>query len=104
MNYRCAYGLVSFDFTTMTVTDASPSVSVRVGGNPGTMTGTFTDADSIDADNVLTGSCTETYAVVGDFVDANTFEGTFSATYTYRSNPAQCADCVSGDWFFTATR
>lgn len=101
VSYRCAFGLVNFSFATVTIVDGYPSISVRGSGNVGTMTGSFSSATDFDADNVLTGSCTETYAISGTFTDANTFDAVIDATFTGGSS---CFDCRNQSWTVTGTR
>lgn len=104
ISYRCAYGFVNFSITRFTITDANPVITIATGsGNPGTLSGSFTGPTDVEAQNVLPGSCTETYEVLGTFVDENTLNGTFTATFT-PSRSGACYDCTDGSWSFTATR
>lgn len=99
VSYTCAFGLVNFNFSSLTIVDGYPSISVRGSGNVGTMTGSFSTATDFSADNYLPGSCAETYTINGTFTDANTLDATLDATYV-----GSCFGCTSRSWTFTATR
>lgn len=99
VSYSCAFGLVSINFSKMTVTDTSPTVSVRVSGNPGTLSGGFTTDTEIYVDNTLTGTCNETYELAGTFTSETDFSGSFTASFS-----GTCFDCTGSSWIFSATR
>ena len=99
VSYTCAFGLVNFNFSSLTIVDGYPSISVRGSGNVGTMTGTFSSATDFTADNYLPGSCAETYTINGTFVDDYTLDATIDAAYV-----GSCFGCTSRSWTFTATR
>lgn len=103
VSYSCVFGIVNFNFASLTVYDAYPTITVVGGGSVGTMTGTFSTATDFSAQHVISGSCTETYAVTGAFVDEFTFTGTLTATFTPRSGGA-CYDCSNQSWAVTGTR
>ena len=99
VSYTCAFGLVNFNFSTLTIVDGYPSISVRGNGNVGTMTGTFSSTTDFTADTYLSGSCAETYTINGTFTDTTTLDATLDATYV-----GSCFGCTSRSWTFTATR
>jgi hypothetical protein len=83
--------LVSFNFDQLVVTDLNPTIKFAGGGSqPGTMVGSITGTSDFDADNSLAGTCTETYAISGQFTDYNNFDAIFTANYAGR-----CLDCVN---------
>ena len=101
-NYSCAWGLVSISVGQLNIYDANPVISVSTAGSqPGTMSGTF-DSDTIfEADNVLSGGCTERYEIIGQFVAPDVLNATLSATYI---GGGSCFDCSNQSWTFTAYR
>jgi hypothetical protein len=100
VSYSCAWGLVSFNFDQLVVTDLNPTIKFAGGGTqPGTMVGSVTATGEFDADNQLAGSCTETYAIEGQFTSYNTFDATFTATFA-----GSCFDCAKQTYTFTGTR
>jgi hypothetical protein len=102
VSYSCAYGLVAVDFGQMYVVDTYPTIAVsgQGGGQPGTMTGSFTSASDFTAQRVVSGACAETYVIDGTFTGENTFSGTFSASFS----GSYCYDCVAGSWSVEGTR
>jgi hypothetical protein len=102
VKYRCASGAVDIDFTQLTIADAYPSISIRAAGSsqPGNMTGTRTRAGAVNVDRTISGSCDESYSVVGSFTSDTDFSGTFYADFT----GAYCGNCVSQTFAVTATR
>lgn len=100
ISYSCAYGLVTYNFDQLVVTDLNPTIKFAGGGTqPGTMVGSITGSADFDADNQLPGSCTETYSIVGQFTSYNTFDATFTATYAGR-----CIDCTNQSYVIHGTR
>lgn len=94
VDYSCAFGLVSFNFDTLVVTDLNPTIKFKGSGSqPGTMVGSIDAYKEFDADNQLSGTCTETYAIVGVFTDSNNFDAEFSASYA-----GSCYDCNNQSW------
>jgi hypothetical protein len=100
--YSCAYGLVSVNFSTLTIVDAYPSIVVTggSGSQPGTMRGSFSSATAFSASNVLPGTCTETYTVTGNFLDPATLGATFEARFT----GSMCLGCSYYSTTFTSVR
>lgn len=96
VSYSCAFGIgININLSTLTVTDNNPIVYVSGGsGQPGTMTGSFTGDDTISAQNVLSGSCTETWSVNGAFSEGDYFEGTLYLTVS----GSGCFDCTNQFW------
>ena len=100
ISYSCAYGLVTYNFDQLVVTDLNPTIKFAGGGTqPGTMVGSITGSADFDADNQLPGSCTETYSVVGQYTSYNSFDATFTATYAGR-----CIDCTNQSYVIHGTR
>jgi hypothetical protein len=101
--YQCAFVvssfLVDFSFASVVISDTNPSLSVDTGDDPGILVGSFTSGTDFSVSNVLTGDCDETYGLTGSFTDANTFTGSFTATYT-----GNCLDCTNQNWSVTGTR
>jgi hypothetical protein len=97
VQYSCAYGYVDIDFDQVSIQDLYPSIkvtSVGSGSQPGTMEGSFSSTVDFDADRVLAGGCTETYAISGTFTSGDTFDAVFTASYSGR----QCLDCTDQSW------
>jgi hypothetical protein len=98
----CALGFVQLDFNQVIITDSNPTIIVaETSSQPGTMTGTFSTDTDWTSQNVLLGSCTETYTMTGTFDDANTFTALFEADFT---PVAACLGCVYRSWSVTGTR
>jgi hypothetical protein len=101
-SYSCAFGLVSVSVGQLSIYDAWPVISVGASGSqPGTMAGAFSSDTIFEAENVLSGGCTETYTIVGEFVAADVVNATLSATFT---GGGSCFDCSNQSWTFTAYR
>jgi len=104
VSYSCAFGLVSLSFNQVIITDSNPTIIVAdTSAQPGSMAGTFSTSVDWSAQNVLAGSCTETYTMTGTFTDANTFTALFEADYT-PTNPGDCLGCTYQSWTVTGTR
>jgi hypothetical protein len=109
VSYTCCAGLVTVNISAFTLSGdgativSSPSNPIAMAGEP-TMCpdGDFANEASI------AGGCTETYAVEGEFVDKDTWSGTYRLTFT----GAQCscfngmlgAPCVNQNFPITASR
>ncbi len=103
--YSCAFGVISIDFGELTVIDDNPDISFVSGGRgsqPGTMTGSFTGATTVEAERVVTGACTEVYTLVGEFVSDIEFHGTFTAEFV--GGRSACFDCSNQSWDIVARR
>lgn len=87
VKHTCSLGLVSIDFGQVGVLYNPPGASVySVGGSqPGTMDGTIEADGSFSMRREIVfgmfGYCDEYYTLEGRFVDANRFEGTFTAHF-----------------------
>lgn len=102
VSYSCTFGLVSINLSNFTVIDHNPSITFAAQGNqPGNMVGTLTNNVDFDVSNVLAGSCTETYELVGSFTDPNNFTGTFTARFSGGRN---CYDCTDQSWVISGSR
>ena len=104
LSYQCAsffgYYLVDVSFSGVYLSDTDPIISLAPtsgGSQPGTMTGTFSTGTTFSSSSTLAGSCTESYAVTGEFTDPETMVGTFQATFS-----GSCYDCTNQTWSFTA--
>ncbi len=94
VSYSCAFGLVSLNFDQVVVTDLDPTIKFNGGGTqPGQMVGSVTGTGEFDADNSLSGTCTETYSITGAFTDRSNFDATFTANYA-----GKCFDCANQSW------
>jgi len=101
VRYNCAMSSVNMNVTSLTVLDARPSIIVSsTGSQPGTLSGTFTSDVDFEAQNRITGTCTETYTITGTFVDDTTFEGTLEAAFT----GSFCLDCATRSWSVVGRR
>ncbi len=100
VSYSCAFGLVNLSFDQVVVTDMNPIIKFNGGGTqPGQMVGVVTGTGDFDADKQLSGTCTETYAIVGAFSDHDNFTATFTASYA-----GSCYDCRNQSWDITGVR
>jgi hypothetical protein len=110
ISYACAFNSVTLSVTSLTVTDAAPTILVQGSGGtqPGSMSGTFTSGTAFSATNAISSGgagCDETYTVAGTFTDDTTMSGTLTATFTDATGTGfGCADCASRSWTFTAVR
>lgn len=105
ITYQCAwyyiFYAVDISFPGVFITDNDPNITVAPtngGGQPGTVYGSFTSDVAWSATNTISGSCNETYTFSGTFVDSETLEGIFQASYS----GSGCMDCTSQSWSFTA--
>ncbi len=106
LSYSCCLGNVNINISNFTligdgaVVNSGPTSPVGMTGNSTTCpSGSFSNVGS------KTGGCTETYSVSGSFTSANTWTGTYRATFT----GSQCScfgvdPCVNQTWTVTATR
>jgi len=102
IGYQCAeflgYYYVTIDFNQVTVSHASSTLVVTVGGSgqPGSMSGTVDSDGNFSVVHEYPGSCTETYTLEGSFSDESNFSGTFTAAYT--GGASACLDCSTQIW------
>ncbi|MFY0536883.1 hypothetical protein [Nannocystis pusilla] len=107
--YTCCNGLVSVNITAFTFSGDGATI-VSSPSNPIGMTGDATMCPDGDFANEgsIAGGCTETYALEGDFVDKDTWSGTYRLTFT--GNQCSCfngmlgAPCVNQMFPITAKR
>ncbi len=97
---------VDVSFVQVEIIDSSPSLVLSPqtleGGNPGqpgTMAGQFSPSPDFEVTSENAGGCTESYEIVGTFVDDYTMEATYTASFT-----GACLDCTTWTKTFTATR
>ncbi|MBN96236.1 MAG: hypothetical protein CL928_19525 [Deltaproteobacteria bacterium] len=100
VSLSCGGGNVAMDFAAVTIQDASPDLDfIFVGAlHPGSMSGTIDAANHFTATVTHGGVCTRTFTFEGDFLGANSFSGTLSATI------ASCTGCSDTSWTLTGTR
>ena len=102
INYDCAFGFVELSFSTVDITHSGTNLGIYAGGTqgqPGTTTGTLESDESFDTDRTVTGGCDETYQFIGQFTNADTFEGVFKAKFS-----GSCYDCSNKTWSIVGTR
>ncbi len=103
--YSCAWGLVNFVVANMTFVDSGATLLVDLIplGIGCVMTGASAEATRhIDITCTDTGTCDETYALVGDFSDDDTWSGTLTVDFT--PTAGSCFDCVHQSWPVSGSR
>ncbi len=95
VTYTCAFGLVAINFASVNLSHFDPSLTVSsVGGSqPGTMSGSVSGT-TFSATQTLAGACAETYTIQGEFTGADSFEGSFQASFS----GSYCYDCTLQSW------
>jgi hypothetical protein len=101
ISYTCAFGSVKMNFTTFNVTHFDPNITFKpaTGAQPPMMSGTVTGSSFL-VSKTLSGTCDETYSVLGSFTSDTTFSATFTADYS----GSACYDCTSQSWTITGTK
>ncbi|MBN1771383.1 MAG: putative metal-binding motif-containing protein [Deltaproteobacteria bacterium] len=97
--YSCAYGMVSLNATSLAFADSGSSLTVSSSGIPCPMTGPSAVGGSINVTCTLTGTCNETYSVVGTFDSPTHWTGTVTATFS----GSWCVDCTNRSWSVSGT-
>ncbi len=100
INYYCAYGIVNLYYTSFTFVDTGTTLTVQpmINGG-GYMTGSTASNGVIDVTFVYFGGCDEIYSLIGTFIDEDTWQATFIASYS-----GMCFDCSYVSWIVTGTR
>jgi len=105
ISYSCAMGYVEIAFSTVDITHSGGNLLIEgegTKGQPGKTSGQLTGR-VFETDRTITGGCDESYIFSGEFIDMNTFEGSFTAQYTPKQQGG-CADCKTRKWPITGTR
>ena len=93
ITHSCALGIVSFSFSTFTLTLTEDRAVVETGtADPGTMTGTRTGSSFV-AERVESGGCTETYTMTGSIAPGGDL--TFDLVATFAGS---CFGCTTVSW------
>ena len=108
--YSCTgpFGItvVNFNIASFTFIDNGSTLQVAgapcAGGSAMLGASARNPSRSFDVSCIYTGTCTETYRLVGMFTDDDTWSGTFSATYT--PTGGSCYTCASRTWSVTGSR
>jgi hypothetical protein len=104
--YSCCLGLVDIEINEFLFTADGAQIS-SAPFNPGDLIGSPTSCPAGTFSNTgsITGGCTETYSLEGSFSDANTWNGTFSVTFTGLDCDCWGVDpCVDQNFVVTGTR
>ncbi len=102
VNYRCAFSLVSINFSTVTVADTNPTIRVQsTSGQPGSMSGRWNTMSPtrFDVANSILGGCDENYAFTGIVEAPDRIRYLFTADFV-----GSCFGCVYQSWSGTMTR
>ncbi|MFX1574477.1 MAG: hypothetical protein ACFFB0_17185 [Promethearchaeota archaeon] len=92
--------LVNLDYTQFTFVDDGTTLTVQPAMNSGCfMTGSSASNGQIYVSCIYPGDCDETYTLVGIFTDNNTWDATFTATFS-----GSCMDCTTYVLSITGTR
>ncbi len=107
ISYSCVdnffgFPAITLNIPTLSISGPRPSISVIGPTMPVAMTGSVSGNTIDSAIGINSGGCTETYAVTGEFLDANTDDLTLTLTLT----GSQCSltNCTNQSWDVTATR
>jgi hypothetical protein len=101
ISFTCAYGMVSLYYSSFTFVDTGTTLTVQpLMNNGGYMTGSTASNGDIDVSFYYSGSCTETYTLKGSFIDENTWQATFTVSFT----GYMCFDCYNNQWTIVGTR
>lgn len=92
LTYTCCAGSVSLNVSSFIFTASGASI-ITSPSNPAPLTGSATTCPggSFINNGTLTGGCTETYLLDGDFTDADTWTGIYTLSFT----GADCS-CFNG--------
>jgi len=107
--YTCCVGLVNLNITGFLFASDGATISSSP-SNPIAMTGAATSCPvgKFSNQGQIAGGCTETFKLEGDFVDANTWKGTY--TVGFQGEQCSCfqgmlgAPCINQAFPVTATR
>jgi len=93
--YSCAFNVVSYNVTAWAFRDLGNGQMVVSGSGLPDMRGAIVSCGSgvgFSVSVTVSGACTETYELQGQFSDTNNWAGTFRSTYSPAS-PGSCFDC-----------
>jgi hypothetical protein len=101
--YSCAFGIVSFNYSSWVFTDDGGGM-IRVAGSPTgsppALTGSLNCGDStFSVEATVPGGCTESYSLRGRFSSDTSWSGTFSVTFT----GSNCFDCSNQTFLVAGT-
>jgi hypothetical protein len=98
--YSCAFGLVNYNFSSVNFFDDGATLIVSNMVVPCTMSGPSARTSMMfDLTCTVPGVCAETYSLSGMFTSANTWTGTFTASFM-----GTCIDCVNQSVALSGTR
>ena len=101
--YTCAFGLVNFNGSTMSLSVAGTTMTLTMGGLPCSPMGIYNPATrSFSLTCTAPGTCAETYTLSGMFTSDNVWTGTFRAQYV--GGGGACFGCAAQMWSVTGTR
>jgi hypothetical protein len=101
ITYNCAFGLVDLSYSSFTFIDTATTLTVQPMMNGGGyMIGSTASSSIIDTVFVYYGGCDEIYTLVGTFIDEDTWQATFTVSFSGFS----CFDCTFNSWSITGTR
>jgi len=102
--YTCSYGLVDFSFSTLQFADNGSNLVVAIDMiSCCQMTGPSAEDGDINVTCTCPGGgmgCTEVYSLNGSFTDNDTWQATFTASFS----GGMCLDCVYQSWNLTGTK
>lgn len=103
VSYSCGLGVFTAGFTSLTVADAEPSITVSTPGHaePGVLIGTITDP-TFSTQKFEPGGCAITQTIAGSFTSSTTLQ----ATYNIAFSGSGCASsgCSNQSFAVTGTR
>jgi hypothetical protein len=97
ISYSCYFDIYSIYYTVFTFVDDGETLTITEYMNGGCqMTGpsATASAGTIDVSCTYPGGCTEYYTLLGSFTDDNTWEATFTVSFSGGS----CFDCSQQSW------
>jgi hypothetical protein len=106
IQYSCCLGLVDIQINQFQFTADGAQIS-SAPFDPGGLIGSPTScpAGAFSNTGSISGGCTETYSLEGSFSDANTWNGTYSVTFTGLDCTCWGLDpCVDQEFVVTGTR
>ena len=108
ITYGCCVGLVSVDINQFQILGSGTTVlpgPTQPGTTLTSASATSCPSGNFDVTKTLPGTCNETYRLVGTFTSANTFSGTYSATFTGTTCDCYGIDpCTDQTWNISAGR
>jgi hypothetical protein len=100
ISYSCMWDIYSIFYSSFTFVDTGTTLTIQpLMNDGGYMTGNSASNGIIDVTFTYPGTCTDTYTLVGTFIDEDTWQATFTVWFT-----GMCYDCYSQQWTLTGTR